>query len=107
MAIPLRLAGAAACIAWLGVGNAAPDPLDPTAPVAAPVHRSVFDTYRRHDEAKPVPWWHANDTVERIGGWRSYAREANVPTPAGSAPQAMPQPAPRTEPARPAGGHKH
>jgi hypothetical protein len=110
MAIRLRLACMAACTAWVGVCSAAPDPLDPKAPVAAPVHRSAFDHYRRHDDVKPLPWRQANDTVERIGGWRSYAREAAQPPAAASAPHAAPMPAPRSEPPKPApghGGHKH
>jgi hypothetical protein len=108
MAIHLRLACMAACIAWTGVCSAAPDPLDPKASVAAPAHRSAFDNYRRHDDVKPLPWRQANDTVERIGGWRSYAREASQPPAAASAPQAAP--APRSDAPKPApghGGHKH
>jgi hypothetical protein len=119
MAIRSRLACTAACIAWAGTSAAAPDPIDPKAPVAAPVHRSAFDHYRRHDDLKPVPWRQANDTVERIGGWRSYAREAQAPA-ASSAAQsasapsaaqpAASAPAARSEPPKPApahGGHKH
>jgi hypothetical protein len=108
MAIHLRLACMAACIASVGVCSAAADPLDPKAPVTAPTHRSAFDNYRRHDDVKPQPWRQANDTVERIGGWRSYAREAAQPPAAASAPQAPS--VPRSEPPKPApghGGHKH
>jgi hypothetical protein len=107
MATRLRFACAAACITWFAVSNAGPDPLEATAPVAAPLHRSAFEHYRRHGDVKPVPWRQANDTVERIGGWRAYAREASQPAAAGSAPQAAP--APPAEPAKPSGhgGHKH
>jgi hypothetical protein len=88
MTILLRLAiVAAASITPVAAGAAGPDPSDPKAPVPALSHRSVFEHYRRHDDAKPVPWRKANDTVERIGGWRSYAREASPPA---SAPQAAP-----------------
>jgi hypothetical protein len=110
MAIRIQLACMATFIPWAVMCSAAADPLDPKAPVAAPVHRSAFDNYRRHDDVKPLPWRQANDTVERIGGWRSYAREASQPPAAASAPQAPSAPAPRSEPPKPApghGGHKH
>lgn len=103
-----------ACWAGLSISTtaafaAASDPLDARAAVPAPVHRSAFETYRRHDDATPVPWRQANDTVLRIGGWRAYAREAAAPAPAPSA--AVPASAPRTVPraVMPAGGadHKH
>ena len=51
-------------------------------------------------EARPDPL-DANDTVNRIGGWRSYAREAPR-SPAGSAPQAPVPAAPQSaQPAAP------
>jgi hypothetical protein len=88
------------------------DPLDAAAAVPPVRHQSALKTYRRFDDAPPVPWREANDTVERIGGWRSYAREASQPPAAASAPHSAPAPAPapapRAEPARPSGhGHKH
>jgi len=85
--------------AWIGVCNAAPDPLDPKAAVTAPAHRSAFDGYRRHDDVKPLPWQQANDTVGRIGGWRSYAREAAAAPPSQSA--STPAAKPPTAPAAP------
>lgn len=107
-------------VCWAGLSistttafAAAPDPLDAKAAVPAPVHRSAFEAYRRHDDVKPVPWRQANDTVERIGGWRAYAREAAAPAAPASAPALAPAPAsaPRTVPraVMPAGGagHKH
>jgi len=86
----------------LGIHAAPPDPLDPQAVVPAPVYRSALDGYRRHSDAKPTPWRQANDTVERIGGWRTYAREANAPAPGASAA------APATRSTTPLGdgGHK-
>jgi hypothetical protein len=109
MAFRTRLACTATLTAAVSVCSAAPDPLDPKVPVAAPVHRSVFEGYRRFDDMKPLPWRQANDTVERIGGWRSYAREAGQAPAAASAARPASGPA-RGEPARPApghGGHKH
>ena len=55
------------------------DPLDPHAQVPATVYTSPLSTYRRLGEDKRVPWTQANETVNRIGGWRSYAREAQQP----------------------------
>lgn len=62
------------------------DPLDAQARVPAVTHRSALATYRRLGEDKPVPWKEANDTVTRIGGWRTYTREAQQPDPQASAP---------------------
>jgi len=61
------------------------DPLDPQASVPAVVYKSPLADYRRLGEDKQVPWSEANDTVNRIGGWRTYAREAQQPETAGAA----------------------
>ncbi|MDP3083363.1 MAG: hypothetical protein Q8N44_06690 [Rubrivivax sp.] len=85
------------------------DPLDPQASVPAAQHRSSLTSYRRHDETRLLPWREANDAVQRIGGWRAYAREAAAPEPAASAAPASV----RSTPVRPApapaapAGHKH
>ena len=94
-----------------------PDPLDAKAAVAPLVYRSAFGGYKALAEATPpLSWRDANDAVERIGGWRAYAREANAPAAAPSAPAAAapmapasaPAPAPRaSRPATPAPGHRH
>jgi len=62
------------------------DPLDAQARVPAVTHRSALANYRRLGEDKPVPWKEANETVTRIGGWRTYTREAQQPDPPASAP---------------------
>jgi hypothetical protein len=62
----------------------APDPTQAQAEVPAALHRSAFVGYRRHADAAATAWRDANDTVTRIGGWRTYAREAAAP--AASAP---------------------
>lgn len=62
-----------------------PDPLDPKASVPLVVYQSPLGDYRRLGEDKQVPWREANDTVNRIGGWRTYAREAQQPETAGAA----------------------
>ena len=61
------------------------DPLDPKAPVPALTHRSSLATYRGLGDDPPIAWKEANDTAARIGGWRSYAREARAPAAGASA----------------------
>ena len=93
------------------------DPLSAEAGVPAVRHESAFTQYRRLSDVPVGSWRDANDTVGRIGGWRTYAREARTPEaaapPAGAAstPSVMPaQPGSRAEPAKamPPGhdGHK-
>ena len=78
-----------------------PDPLDAQAQVPPAVHTSPLATYRRLGDDRRVPWPEANATVNRIGGWRAYAREAQQPADAASAtPKAAP-PAPARS------GHRH
>lgn len=69
---------------------AAPDPLDAKASVPALHHQSPFAGYRGLADDKPLAWKDANDTVTRIGGWRSYAREAALPEPPAAAPALTP-----------------
>jgi len=64
----------------------AADPADAQAPVPPLRHVSALAGYRRHSQAAPIAWPQANDTVTRIGGWRSYAREAAAPGAAPAAP---------------------
>ena len=71
----------ALCLATLTAGaqtvrGGRPDPLDATADVPRTSHESAFKAYRRLGDTPPTPWKQANETVERIGGWRAYAREA-------------------------------
>lgn len=84
------------------------DPLDPGARVPAITHASPLASYRRLGDDKRVAWSEANRTVNRIGGWRAYAREAQQPEPAASAPAAPGTAAPAAAPgAAPGhGGHK-
>ena len=58
----------------------ATDPANAQAAVPRAVHRSALAGYRRQTEPAPIPWKEANDTVTRIGGWRTYAREAAEPS---------------------------
>jgi hypothetical protein len=90
-----------------------PNPLDAKAPTAPLTYRSSLGDYRRFDADSPATGWReANDVVERIGGWRAYAREANAPEPAASAPASAPVSAPASapraaRPAAPAPAHRH
>lgn len=82
------------------------DPLDARTSVPAAAYESAFSRYRRAADDKAIPWRDANDTAARIGGWRTYAREAQQPEPAASAPAAPPsKPDPQAMP-QGHGGHK-
>jgi hypothetical protein len=78
------------------ITHAAPnhaDPLDPQARVPPARHESVLQRHRGVSADVPVGDWRAaNDTVTRIGGWRTYLRQAAQPdapasAPAGTAPR--------------------
>ncbi|GAB3628105.1 hypothetical protein PTE30175_02515 [Pandoraea terrae] len=66
------------------------------APQTAPVlvYSSAFASYKGYADQPVTPWREANDTVGRIGGWRSYAKEAAQETspaaPAGAASASAP-----------------
>lgn len=47
-------------------------------PTALP-YRSVFDGYQPFTDEKVKSWKDSNNTVEKIGGWRAYAKEAAEP----------------------------
>ncbi len=48
---------------------------------SVPQPQSMFDRYRRFDADTPLlDWVSANKTVQQIGGWRAYAREAAAAT---------------------------
>jgi hypothetical protein len=86
-----------------------PSPLDAQAAVAPLTYRSSLADYRRTaSEPAPLAWREANDQVERIGGWRAYAREAAQPAPAAASAPASPASAPRAaRPAPPQPAHRH
>ena len=52
------------------------DPTDARAPVPLVQYRSPFHDYRTFGDSVRTPWRQANDEVARIGGWRTYLREA-------------------------------
>ncbi len=104
-----------------GIAASPGSPLDPEAATPTWVYRSPFDAARGVGSGAdagggPLSWAEANHQVRTIGGWRAYAREAQAPEPAGSAPGAsdrtetMPMAAPSmpTTPKKPAmQGHPH
>jgi hypothetical protein len=65
--------------------------LDPPAAAGGALqapYRSAFSGYRGFADQPVAPWRESNDTVGRIGGWRTYAREAQGESAAGgSAPR--------------------
>lgn len=83
-----KLSGAMQVLAWSGVllafqigaqENRLLNPVDPAAAdVAVPRvdYQSPFRSYRAFQPEEVAPWRERNDTVGTIGGWRTYAREA-------------------------------
>lgn len=71
-------------------------------------HRSAMAGYRHFADEKPLPWKEANEVVHSRGGWRAYAKEAELSAPSnagdgagagsgeahGHAGHAMPTPSP-------------
>lgn len=74
------------------------DPLDPRAEVPPATHESAFAGYRTFGDDGVGSWREANETVNRIGGWRAYAREASRPGPAEAVAPARPAPAGPAQP---------
>jgi hypothetical protein len=65
------------------------DPLDPQARVPALRYESSLKSSKAAGDDKPVSWRDANDNVTRIGGWRVYLREAQLPEPATPTPSTL------------------
>jgi hypothetical protein len=66
------LALAALCA---NTAQAQPTPNAAHTTVALP-YRSVFEGYQKFNDQPVAPWVQTNATVESIGGWRAYAKEA-------------------------------
>lgn len=119
MRISFCIAGIAVHV-WSASASATPGgPADQTAPITPLHHRSAFEDYRPFNPRATAAWREANDTVQKIGGWRAYAKEATeaakqrervdaTPRPL-SAPAPTPAPAvaPQTVPAKPGHIHRH
>jgi hypothetical protein len=72
--------------------NRAPESTDAIRPSAG--YRSAFEGYKPYSDDKLLNWKDANENTARIGGWRTYAKEARqteekVP-PAPGRPEAKP-----------------
>lgn len=61
-------------------------------------YRSAFEGYRRYADEPVTPWKAANDQVGRIGGWKTYAKEAAGDTPGGAHGEHGASPAPGAAP---------
>lgn len=66
------------------------DPLNHEASVPAVLYVSPFKATARPVDDKLLSWRQSNETVARIGGWRSYAREAQLPAVPNAPPVALP-----------------
>lgn len=89
--------------------KARPDPADPKISVPTVVYVSSLKQYRPLGDEQIVSWKATNDLVEKIGGWRVYAKEAREPEPTVEQPGRPSQrPAPQTRPPAQGGhsGHK-
>lgn len=53
-----------------------PSPLQNPVPLR---YQSVMTQYRPYSDQIVGSWAEANRTVEQVGGWRAYAREASQP----------------------------
>jgi len=60
-------------------------------PTGSPLaFESTLSRYKPMTDQKLGSWREANDTVTRIGGWRSYLKEAQAPDAKTTTPQAAP-----------------
>lgn len=72
-------------LALAQAGPASGSAVAPGAPIAAATspapaeYRSAFEGYQPYTEEKTISWKEANDLTGRIGGWRAYAKEAQLP----------------------------
>ena len=72
----------AAAAARIGTATATATTTASAATTASPLgFESTLARYKPMTDQKPGSWREANDTVTRIGGWRAYLKEAQVPTP--------------------------
>lgn len=100
----------------VGAGERLPSSPEPAQTATGPAsYRSVFTDYRSYNEQAVLSWRESIELVGRIGGWQSYAREAQSSVPAGGssaspatddAPAAVTKPAATAAPsAANSGGH--
>lgn len=105
---PFSLAAVAATALALALPAAArPDPLNPKADVPPPRTPAALRSYRPATTPEPGQWREANDNVARIGGWKTYLREAQQPDSAPPPARAASAPAPPAASAPRPTGHHH
>ena len=82
-------------------------PVAPATPSSSPLrYESVFARYQSYRDEKTGSWREANETVDRIGGWRAYAKEAQQPDSAAPTTPITPAlPEPQTTKPNPHAGH--
>jgi len=85
------------------LASARPDPLDPAAPTAPLSFSSPLAATPALSGTAVGSWREANETVNRIGGWRAYAREAQAPSRSDT--NATPATSPQSQPTLP--DHRH
>ncbi|MBU6438148.1 MAG: hypothetical protein KGJ44_03095 [Betaproteobacteria bacterium] len=105
----LRAHAGVACVAVaLALPALASAQLRAPAPPSDPLpYVSAFDGYRPYRDVAPGNWAALNAQVGRIGGWRTYAREAQAPDPATTSPAPAPTGQPAAQPeAAPSGAGK-
>lgn len=105
----LLLAALAAAALWPALPAAArPDPLNPRAEVPPTRAPAALRLYRPATVPEPGGWREANDAVTRIGGWKTYLREAQAPAAAASSPAAAASaPSRAAAPTAPGKGPRH
>lgn len=74
------------------------DPAQTQADVLRPAYRSAFGAYRPWQDQAVGDWRALNDRVGRVGGWRTYLKQAQEPEPSETG--AKPRPAPAEAPGR-------
>ena len=108
----VRLTFALAMSALLAsVSYAQHDHAAPASPIPRPEplkFDSVLSRYKTMTDQKVGSWREANDTVTRIGGWRSYLKEAQSPDAKTAAPPASPSlPVAPVKPSAPPAANPH
>lgn len=63
------------CNPVIGIASS-DDTSDETSPL---YYRSAFTHYQKFSDQPILSWREANDTVDKIGGWRFYAKETTLP----------------------------
>lgn len=63
-------------MAALGASAQSAAPAERAPRAQAAPYRSTLERYQPFADEKVLPWKQSNETVDKIGGWRAYAKEA-------------------------------